>query len=69
MPAVRLDRAGIDAVVRHLEPAGVTQHVGVDLEAKLRLGAHPLDHLLKAVDRNRSFALAHEQVRAARLAL
>ncbi len=49
MPAVRLDRAGIDAVVRHLEPAGVTQHVGVDLEAKLRL--------------------AHEQVRAARLAL
>jgi hypothetical protein len=32
---IDLDRPGIDAVIGQLEAAGVTQHVGVDLEAEL----------------------------------
>jgi hypothetical protein len=60
---IGLDGPGIDAIVGHLEPAGVPQHVRVHWEAELGAIAQPLGHLLKAVGRDRGLALGHEQVR------
>jgi hypothetical protein len=59
---ISLDRAGIDAIIGHLEAAGVPEHVGVYLETELGARAHPLDHLLKAIGRDRGLAPRHEQV-------
>ena len=44
MPQVSLQRPRIDAVIRKLVAAGVSQHVGVRLDAEIRDDRYPLDH-------------------------
>ena len=48
MTKIGLDRSGIDAVVGQLEPAGVAQHVRVDLHIEPSSLAGVLNHRLKA---------------------
>jgi hypothetical protein len=50
---VGLDRSGIDAIVGHLETAGVAQHVGVDLEAELGGLTCPFNQFLEACNGER----------------
>ena len=50
MTQIRLDRTSIHAIIRHLEPTGVPEHVGVDREPELSLAAQPLDHFLEAIN-------------------
>jgi hypothetical protein len=45
---IGLDRLGIDTVVGQLEPAGVAEHVRVDLHIEASSLASALDHRLKA---------------------
>ena len=48
MAQVGLEGPGIVAFVSQGEPAGVSQHVGVSLEAQLGLDASTLHHARKA---------------------
>ena len=47
VPEVRLQRAGIDAVIGQLEAAGVAQHVRMHFDAQSRCNAKPRHHLRK----------------------
>ena len=48
MAEVGLDRSGIDAVIRQFEPAGVAEHVRVDLHIEACSLTSALDRRLKA---------------------
>jgi hypothetical protein len=63
MPEVGLDRSGIDPVIGQLKPAGVAQHVRVDLQIEAGDLAGTLNHRLKTSLRERCAALADEYER------
>jgi hypothetical protein len=58
-----LDRSGIDAVVRQLKPAGMAQHVRVDLHIEPSSLASALNHRLKAMlgEWRAAFRCKHER--------
>ena len=60
---VSLQRAGIFAVIRELKTAGVSQHMGVRLDAEIGHDRRPLDHAGKAGRRQRRTAFRHEHER------
>ena len=60
---IALDRAGINAIVCQLVPAGVAQHVWVYLNLERRCAGHAFDHCLKAQRRKRSRTLADKNKR------
>jgi len=57
---VGLQRAGIDAVIRQLVAAGVTEHVGVTLDAEIGCDRRPLDHAGETGRRQRRATFRHE---------
>ena len=63
MTKIGLDRSGIDAVVRQLKPAGMAQHVRVDLHIEPSSLASALDHRLKATlgEWRAAFRCEHER--------
>ena len=63
MAQVGLKGPGIVAFVSQREPAGVSQHVGVSLEAQLGLDTSALHHARKACRRERRSPLAGEHER------
>ena len=63
MPEVSLQGSGIVSPVGQCEPAGVTQHVRVDLEWHPSLDASPLHHSGEASRGERTSAFAGEHER------
>ena len=60
MAEVRLQRAGVGALVRQRVARGMAQHVWMHLEGHLGLDPDPLDHLLQSGHGEGRPALAHE---------
>ena len=63
MTKIGLDGPGIDAVVGQLEPAGVAQHVRVDLHIEACSLTSAFDHRLKATlgEWRAAFRCEHER--------
>src|SRR5215468_1209502 len=59
-----LQRAGIDAVIGQLEPAGMAQHVRMNWEGKFGKFPSPTDHFEEPVSRHRPTAFGVEDVAA-----
>ena len=55
-----LQRAGVDAVIRQLEPAGVAQHVRMNREGKFGQLPSPTDHFEEPSPRHRPAAFGIE---------
>jgi hypothetical protein len=69
MAQIGLKGPGIVAFVSQGEPAGVSQHVGVSLEAQLGLDPSALHHARKAACRERRVPLGREHERRLRFLL
>ena len=57
-----LQRAGVDAVIRQLEPAGMAQHVRMNREGQFGQFSSPADHFEEPVPRHRPTAFGIEHV-------
>jgi hypothetical protein len=63
MPQKCLQRPGIDAIARELKPAGMAEHMGMDLDAEIGLDPHALDHTRETRRTQRRPTLRHEHER------
>src|SRR5262249_10696513 len=59
-----LQRAGVDAVIRQLEPAGMAQHVRMNREGQVRQFSSPPSHFEDPVPRHRPTAFGIEHMAA-----
>src|SRR5260370_32787921 len=59
---VMLQGAGIDALIRKLEPTSVAQHVGMNCKGDFRFLASPSNHPLNAIHGHRCPSFTQENV-------